>query len=80
MSDYPTLIARHKGPFLFQIYRPTGRPGFGVSSTLPKEVDRDSVMEEALAILQNPQDPVDGIGLWSIPEEQFVTLIRIEHV
>ena len=73
-SDYlEPFWKRHRGVFKLQVIRPLkGKKGFHSSELLGGEIEGPDVEEEALALLTDPRDNIEGIGVWSVREEQFV--------
>jgi len=49
------------------------------SEWLGGTVDKDDVASEALALLNDPRDTIDYVGVWSVTEEQFVTAFKREN-
>jgi hypothetical protein len=73
------ILNRHRGPYLFCVSRPFAKKqGFHRSEWLKGNVDYEDVGAEALALIQDPRDTIEHVGVWSEREQCFVTIIRGE--
>lgn len=72
------ILARHRGPYQFCIYRPGKRAGFSRSEFLTGLVEPEDVGSEAWALLTDPRDTIEGVSVWSTHSDQFITTISKE--
>lgn len=71
------ILDRHRGPYLFCVSRPhSKKAGFHRSEWLKGSVDHEDVGPEALALLEDPRDSIEHVGVYSEREQCFVTVIR----
>lgn len=71
------ILSNHRGPYRLAVERPfKTKPGFYRTEWLPGEVDSADVEEEVTSLLTDPRDSIVSIGLYSVREGQFVTLVR----
>jgi hypothetical protein len=75
------ILDRHRGPYLFCVSRPHNKKkkGFHRSEWLKGSVEHEDVGPEALALLQDPRDTIEHVGVYSEREQCFVTVIRGER-
>lgn len=75
MRDQREIFSRHRGPYKFCVTRPnTKKPGFHSSEWLTsEETDPDELIEAARSFLDDPQDTIASVGVFSLRENQFVT-------
>lgn len=80
-GGYAQILERHRGPFLFCILRAAAtkkNAGAVESEWLKTPTEKEDVVEEALALLEDPRDGIVNVGLWSEGEQAFVTTFRRE--
>jgi hypothetical protein len=68
-------LARHRGPFRFQVCRertPKGKQYPATFETLPGTVSREDVTSEATALLDDPRDTIVRVFVWSESEQQHI--------
>lgn len=77
MATVPSFLTRHRGPYVFQLIRPHARkPGFIIGEWLDSESSSADVVEEGLALLNDPRDTVTQVHIWSVKEAQFVHTLK----
>lgn len=74
-----TILSRHRGPYMFCLYRPGARAGFSRSQFLPDLIEPEDVADRARALLGNAEDRIEGVSVWSTHSDQFVTTISGER-
>lgn len=72
MSDTPTFIHNHRGPFLFNVSRPAKKAGFFTSEWLKGNVEPEDIPAEAHALLTDPRDTINYVAVWSEREACFI--------
>lgn len=69
-----SFINNHRGPFRFLLTRSTSKGSKSPfkSEWLTSKFDRDEVLDEARAILDDTRDKVLSIQVWSEREDSFI--------
>lgn len=79
--DYDRIFNRHRGPYQLCVSRPVRtKPGFLKGEWLPGQVPREEVVSEAIALLTDPRDSIVDVGVFSVREQQFVTIITQKDI
>lgn len=68
------ILARHRGPYRLTVTRVDAKGRFHTEH-LAGTVESDDVLTDSLALLTDPRDSIVDVGVWSLRENQFVTLI-----
>lgn len=69
------ILARHRGPYRFQVCRATDAPDVYASQNLDQQYEPEEVLAAAKTLLGDMKDTVTAVSVWSETEEVFVTTI-----